>query len=67
MNSKQVRKKLAYLEFVNDQLLAELRYLDEVMRAVGFSDGLRTVKIAAEELLEQTKKTLKNKGSESSG
>lgn len=60
MNTKQLLRKLAYLEFINDQLTAELRYIDEVMRAIGFSDGLNTVKSAAEELLEQTKE-IRNK------
>lgn len=53
MHMNKILKKLAYLEFVNDQLSSELHYVDKLLRAVGFSDGLVTVKAAAEELFEQ--------------
>lgn len=46
-------EKLAYLEFVNDQLSTELHYVDKLLRTVGFSDGLTTVKQAALELREE--------------
>lgn len=55
MHMKNVLKKVAYLEFVNDQLSTELRYVDKLLRAVGFTDGLVTVKQAAQELCEQEK------------
>lgn len=45
-----LEKKIAGLEFVNDQLVAELRYVNELLRTVGFEDGLETVKEAAREL-----------------
>jgi hypothetical protein len=61
MNPKQLRKKLAYLEFVNDQLTTELRYLDGILRMVGFPDGLKTIKLAAEELIDQTKNRAQKK------
>lgn len=53
MHMKKLFEKLAYLEFVNDQLSAELHYVDKLLRAVGFTDGLVTVKSAAKELYEQ--------------
>lgn len=53
MHMKRVLEKLAYLEFVNDQLSSELHYVDKLLRAVGFADGLSTVKSAAQELCEQ--------------
>ena len=55
MHIKKILEKLAYLEFVNDQLSTELQYVDRLLRAVGFSDGLSTVKQAAQELCEDEK------------
>ncbi len=46
-------KKIAKLESVNDQLASEIRFLDEVSRKLGFQEGLKTLKEAAMELLEQ--------------
>jgi|688.fasta_scaffold35609_10 hypothetical protein len=43
-------KKMARLEFANDQLIAELHYLDQLMRQVGFTDGLASLKLTALEL-----------------
>jgi hypothetical protein len=56
MHIKKILEKLAYLEFVNDQLSTELQYVDKLLRAVGFSDGLTTVKQAARELFEDEQK-----------
>ena len=53
MHMKQMLEKLAYLEFVNDQLSTELHYVDRLLRTIGFANGLTTVKQAAEELAEQ--------------
>lgn len=52
MDQEELLKRIAELEFENDQLLSELRYLDELMRSIGFSEGLQTVKATARELLE---------------
>jgi len=46
-------KKVSELESLNDQLASELRFLDDLLRKVGFEDGLRTLKSAAEDLIEQ--------------
>jgi hypothetical protein len=56
MHIKKILERLAYLEFVNDQLSTELQYVDRLLRAVGFADGLATVKQAAQELFEDEKK-----------
>lgn len=53
MHMKKILEKIAYLEFENDQLSTELHYVDKLLRAVGFTDGLSTVKQAAQELFEQ--------------
>jgi len=52
MTEEELRKKIAYLEMVNDQLTTELSDLDELLRSVGFPHGLVSVKLVAEELLE---------------
>lgn len=55
MRDETQEQKLARLEFVNDQLVAELSNLDALLRSIGFTDGLYTVKAVALELLnEQT-------------
>jgi len=53
MQKPELLKKVAYLEFVNDQLLTELRDSDQLLRAIGFPEGLETVKSAARELMEK--------------
>ena len=50
---KQFLKKIARLEFINDQALAELAYLDTLLKRIGFSDGLHSVKNAAQEIFEE--------------
>ncbi len=51
MDKEQLIKKIAELETINDQLQAELRYLDELLREAGFENGLTTLKYAAQELI----------------
>jgi hypothetical protein len=46
-------KKIAYLEFVNDQLISEIHYIDRLLRLIGFPDGLQTIKNAAQEVIEE--------------
>ena len=53
MQDETVEQKVARLEFVNDQLLAELTHLDTLLRAIGFTEGLETVKGVAIELLNE--------------
>ncbi len=48
-------KKLAELESINDQLQAELRNLDRLMKELGFTEGLKTLKSAAKEVIEDEK------------
>ena len=56
MKNKDLLKKLAKLETVNDQLAAELNYLERLTRALGFAEGLKTLKAAAIEMLEAENK-----------
>jgi hypothetical protein len=53
MTKEQMLKKISELESINDQLQAEIRYLDQILREVGFEEGLKTLKYAAQELIEQ--------------
>jgi hypothetical protein len=63
MKSKDLLKKIAKLETINDQLTAELHYLEHLARALGFAEGLKTLKAAALEMLEtDPKKEVKTEG-----
>ena len=53
MTKEQLIKKFSELESINDQLQAEIRYLDDLLREVGFEEGLKTLKFAARELIEE--------------
>jgi hypothetical protein len=53
MNKDILLDKIAHLESINDQLNAEIRYLDELLKRVGFDEGLLSLKKAALELLEE--------------
>lgn len=52
---EQLKKRISELESMNDQLLAEMDYLNWLLKEIGFDEGLVTLKFAAEELLEQDK------------
>ena len=56
MTKAQLLKKIAHLEFVNDQLDAEVLYVDHLMRLVGFAHGLETIKQTACEIIKQEHK-----------
>lgn len=53
MTKVEMLKKIAYLESVNDQLSTEVVYVDHLMRLIGFSEGLRTVKATAKEIIDK--------------
>ena len=55
MDNTQMLKKISELESINDQLQAEIRYLDRLLKEIGFQEGLKTLKFAAKELIEQDK------------
>ncbi|CCB86126.1 MULTISPECIES: hypothetical protein [Parachlamydia] len=58
MTISEILKKIAYLEAVNEALHQEVLHLDVMMRQLGFSGGLETVKLTARAIL-QDKKYLK--------
>ncbi len=53
MTKAQLQKKVALLESINDQLLTEVGYVDQLMRLVGFAGGLKTVKETAQEIIDK--------------
>jgi len=53
MKKKDLIKRLAYLESLNDQLMTELTYLDELMRQVGFAGGIESFKETALEMYQE--------------
>ena len=53
MESNTEQQKIAYLEFVNDQLISEIHYVDRLLKIIGFPDGLETIKSAAQEVIEE--------------
>ncbi len=57
MNQEELLKKISELESLNDQLLSEIRYLDELLKEAGFEEGLTTLKMAAQEIIDQDKET----------
>lgn len=53
MKNKALLKKIAKLESINDQLVSEIAYLEQLTKSLGFAEGLKTLKEAALELLQQ--------------
>lgn len=53
MTKAQLMKKIAQLESINDQLATEVVYVDQLMRVLGFSEGLETVKATAQEIIDK--------------
>lgn len=51
MTKGQLRKKIAYLEFVHDQLSTEMAHVDRLLKEVGFPNGLKSARLVALELL----------------
>ncbi len=54
MNQLEITRKIAYLEFVHDQLKTEIDEADTLLRLIGFPNGLESAKNVAQELLEES-------------
>jgi hypothetical protein len=54
MNKAQLQHKIDHLEFIHDQLEAEILYVDNLLKSVGFPQGLVSAKEVALELLEES-------------
>lgn len=55
VTKKELLHNMAQLESINDQLVAEITYVDQLMRQVGFADGLKTIKNTALEMVAEGK------------
>lgn len=53
-SKKQLFQKLAFLEFIHDQLSTELSYIDFLLRSLGFSEGSESAKVVAQQLLSES-------------
>lgn len=62
----ELHKKIAELESLNDQLITELRNLEDLLKRVGFDSGLDTLKKAALEVLEDSQNSSKEGNGKSS-
>lgn len=52
MEEKDIIKRIAQLEFIHDQLSAEILDLDRLLRSVGFPEGIRSAREVAREIIE---------------
>jgi hypothetical protein len=59
MNENDYKKKIAKLETINDQLQAEFNHLEHLLKKVGFEDGIKSLKDAAKELLDNRNDDIK--------
>lgn len=53
MEKNKLLKRLSELETINDQLITEFNYLNELMKQIGFEQGLQGLKLAAEEIVQE--------------
>lgn len=51
MSRVELQKKLAYLESIHDLLSTELEQINDLMKIVGFSNGIITLKMTAEDMI----------------
>ena len=56
MTKSELQKKIALLESLNDHLHTELSYVDHLMKIIGFSSGIQSLKITAELIMQQGSK-----------
>ncbi|MBU6149150.1 MAG: hypothetical protein KGQ54_03030 [Verrucomicrobia bacterium] len=52
---EEAEKKIAILESMNDQLVAEFNHLNDLLKELGFDEGIESLKIAAVELIRKRK------------
>ena len=53
MTTNHLERKVAKLESLCDQLQAERSYLNQILKEIGFEEGLKTLKEAALEMLDR--------------
>jgi len=52
MKFSQLSGQVARLESLNDQLSSEIAHVDNLLKKLGFEEGLETLKSAASEVLD---------------
>ena len=53
MSHDKLEKRIAQLESINDQLTCEFNHLNQILKKLGFDDGIKTLKEAAKEMLDK--------------
>jgi hypothetical protein len=53
VTKEQILKKIAYMEFVHDQLSAELEEIDSLLKQIGFPNGLESARLVALEMIQE--------------
>ena len=53
MTKSELCKRIAYMEFVHDQLSAELEEIDTLLQHIGFPKGLQSARGVAIEMLNE--------------
>ena len=56
MNTLELQKKVANLEFVQDQLISEIEEVNRLLIAVGFPQGTKSLIVVAHELIQDAAK-----------
>ncbi|MFZ4772984.1 MAG: hypothetical protein ACOYK9_03230 [Chlamydiia bacterium] len=51
----EAEKKIAILESMNEQLVAEFNHLNGLLKELGFDEGIESLKVAAVELIKKRK------------
>ncbi|KIC76855.1 Uncharacterized protein DB41_EC00030 [Neochlamydia sp. TUME1] len=51
MKNAELHKKLAHLESMNDVLITEIENIHELMKMIGFANGINTLKTTAEGMI----------------
>ncbi len=60
MEKKEMIEKLAFLEFEHDQLIAEYNELDELLYAIGFPNGVYSIKQVAADMIHENDRVTEN-------
>jgi hypothetical protein len=50
---KTLEQRIAYLEFIQDQLISEIEEVNELLVAVGFPQGIKSLIVVAKELIQE--------------
>ena len=54
MEALDLQRKIAYLEFIQDQLSTEIEEIDSLLKGVGFQQGISSIVNVANEIITQS-------------